>query len=260
MHLKGSFSCFVLIEKHKTPFVPRLLTESYTSTFFSMANVMRGYRPVKEQVNFRYLRSTDPKTLERWGYYHGFPCAFGHTIRDSTNHWCYECVLKIKSNFCGFDLNYLHLDYKVSMHRLWQRVQIGDWDDCWDITDPGTNKLKRVWMPSHRSFKDNTLGNNITVQKAIYACAWGDVGSLRVSRTCNNSRCCNPLHMVSSWNRKSPPKLISPFCTEYQVEKLMLLADLERKGMDANKVIQREFKASITAPKDAQIDPKYNEE
>jgi hypothetical protein len=260
MHLKGSFSCFVSIEKHKTPFVPRLLTESYTSTFFSMANVLRGYKPVKEQVNFRYLRSTDPKTLERWGYYHGFPCAFGHTIRDSTNHWCYECVLKIKSNFCGFDLNYLHLDYKVSMHRLWQRVQIGDWDDCWDITDPGTNKLKRVWMPSHRSFKDNTLGNNITVQKAIYACAWGDVGSLRVSRTCNNSRCCNPLHMVSSWNRKSPPKLISPFCTEYQVEKLMLLADLERKGMDANKVIQREFKASITAPKDAQIDPKYNEE
>jgi hypothetical protein len=260
MHLKGSFSCFVSIEKHKTPFVPRLLTESYTSTFFSMANVLRGYKPVKEQVNFRYLRSTDPKTLERWGYYHGFPCAFGHTIRDSTNHWCYECVLKIKSNFCGFDLNYLHLDYKVSMHRLWQRVQIGDWDDCWDITDPGTNKLKRVWMPSHRSFKDNTLGNNITVQKAIYACAWGDVGSLRVSRTCNNSRCCNPLHMVSSWNRKSPPKIISPFCTEYQVEKLMLLADLERKGMDANKVIQREFKASITAPKDAQIDPKYNEE
>ena len=260
MHLKGSFSCFVLIEKHKTPFVPRLLTESYTSTFFSMANVLRGYKPVKEQVNFRYLRSTDPKTLERWGYYHGFPCAFGHTIRYSTNHWCYECVLKIKSNFCGFDLNYLHLDYKVSMHRLWQRVQIGDWDDCWDITDPGTNKLKRVWMPSHRSFKDNTLGNNITVQKAIYACAWGDVGSLRVSRTCNNLRCCNPLHMVSSWNRKSPPKLISPFCTEYQVEKLMLLADLERKGMDANKVIQREFKASITAPKDAQIDPKYNEE
>ena len=260
MHLKGSFSCFVSIEKHKTPFVPRLLTESYTSTFFSMANVLRGYKPVKEQVNFRYMRSTDPKTLERWGYYHGFPCAFGHTIRDSTNHWCYECVLKIKSNFCGFDLNYLHLDYKVSMHRLWQRVQIGDWDDCWDITDPGTNKLKRVWMPSHRSFKDNTLGNNITVQKAIYACAWGDVGSLRVSRTCNNSRCCNPLHMVSSWNRKSPPKIISPFCTEYQVEKLMLLADLERKGMDANKVIQREFKASITAPKDAQIDPKYNEE
>jgi hypothetical protein len=40
----------------------------------------------------------------------------------------------------------------------------------------------------------------------------------------------------------------------------MLLADLERKGMDATKVIQREFKASITAPKDAQIDPKYNEE
>ena len=60
-----------------------------------MANVLRGYRPKKNQINFRYLRSTEPETLERWGYYRGFPCAFGHTIRDSTNHWCYECVLKI---------------------------------------------------------------------------------------------------------------------------------------------------------------------
>jgi hypothetical protein len=66
--------------------------------------------------------------------------------------------------------------------------------------------------------------------------------------------------MVSSWNRKSPPKVISPFCTEYQAEKLMLFADLERKGVDVNKVIQREYRASITAPKDAQIDSKYNGE
>ena len=225
-----------------------------------MANVLRGYKPVKEQVNFRYLRSTEPETLERWGYYHGFPCAFGHTIRDSTNHWCYECVLKIKSNFCGFDLNYLNLDYKASMHKLWQRVEIGAWDECWNITDPGTKALNRVWMPSYRSLTDNTTGNNVTVQKAIYTCAWGDVGRLTVSRTCNNPRCCNPLHMVTSWNRKSPPKVAAPFCTEYQVEKLMLLADMERKGLDVTKVIQREFKASITAPKYAQIDPKYNEE
>lgn len=225
-----------------------------------MANVLRGYRPKKNQINFRYLRSTEPETLKRWGYYQGFPCAFGHTIRDSTNHWCYECVLKIKSNFCGFDLNYLNLDYKASMHRLWRRVEIGPWDECWDITDPGTKALNRVWMPSYRSLTDRTTGNNVTVQKAIYTCAWGDVGRLTVSRTCNNPRCCNPLHMVSSWNRKSPPKVVAPFCTEYQVEKLMLLADMERKGLDVTKVIQREYKASITAPKDAQIDPKYNEE
>ena len=115
-------------------------------------------------------------------------------------------------------------------------------------------------MPSYRSFTDKTVGNNVTVQKAIYTCAWGDVGRLTVSRTCNNQRCCNPLHMVSSWNRKTAPNSISPFCVEYQVEKLMLLADLERKGIDVNKVIQRKFKASITAPTDVQIDPKYNED
>jgi hypothetical protein len=66
--------------------------------------------------------------------------------------------------------------------------------------------------------------------------------------------------MVSSWNRKTPPKVVAPFVTDYQVEKLMLLADMERKGLDVTKVIQREYKASITAPKYAQIDPKYNEE
>jgi hypothetical protein len=225
-----------------------------------MANLLRGYRPVKDQINFRYLRSTDQNTLERWGYYQGFPCVFGHTIRDSTNHWCYECVLKIKSNFCGFDLNYLHLDYKTAMFRLWQRIQIGSWDECWNIRDPGDKTPKRVWMPSYRSLHDGTTGNNVTVQKAIYACAWGDVGRLTVSRTCNNSRCCNPLHMVSSWNRKNPPKTIKPFYVEYQVEKLMLLADMERKGLDTNSLIQRNFKASIASPKDVQIDPKYNEE
>jgi hypothetical protein len=53
---------------------------------------------------------------------------------------------------------------------------------------------------------------------------------------------------------------VAPFCTEYQVEKLMLLDDMERKGLDVTKVIHREYKASITAPKYAQIDPKYNEE
>jgi hypothetical protein len=66
--------------------------------------------------------------------------------------------------------------------------------------------------------------------------------------------------MVTSWNRKNTPKVAAPFCTEYQVEKLMLLADMERKGVDITQVLQRDFKTSIIAPKDAQIDPKYNEE
>jgi hypothetical protein len=37
-----------------------------------MANVLRGYKPQKNQVNFRYLRSTDLKTIQRWGYYQWF--------------------------------------------------------------------------------------------------------------------------------------------------------------------------------------------
>lgn len=225
-----------------------------------MANVLKGYRPVKRQIDFRYLRSTDTDALERWGYYQGFPCPHNHTIRDSANHWCYECVLRIQSNLCGFDLNYLNMNYKTPFYELWRRVKVEGWADCWDIDGPGSATPKRIWMPSYRSQYSRTVGDNLTVQKAIYMCAWGDPGRLTVSRTCKNKRCCNPLHLVTSWNRKTPPKTVSPFCLDYDVSKLMLSAREEAKGLFVKDSIARPSKNTITSPKDVQIDPKYNEE
>lgn len=263
MQNSAFLTCFlklVLCKKCKTLVVPGFLGYADISTPLQMANTQRGYRPKKDQINFRYLRSTDTDALNRWGYYHGFPCPHHHTIRDSVNHWCYECVLKIKSNLCGFDLNYLDMNYKTAMHELWNRVEVGGWEDCWDIDGPGDKAPARVWMPSYRSHYTPRIGDNITVQKAVYTCAWGDPGRLTVSRTCNNVRCCNPLHLVTSWNRKTPPKSITPFCVGYEVEKLMLLANREIQGLGPKKIIEQSFKKTILSPKEVRIDPKYNED
>ena len=71
-----------------------------------MANVIKTF----ETTNFRHVKNIhelNDSELHNHGYYRGYQCPHGHEIRDIENHWCYECVLKIKSNICGFDLNFL---------------------------------------------------------------------------------------------------------------------------------------------------------
>ena len=68
---------------------------------------------------FRYIPNIEnisQKDLDVAGYYKGFPCVYGHVIRDKKDHWCYHCAIKIQSNLCGFDINYLHTDYKIKYH------------------------------------------------------------------------------------------------------------------------------------------------
>ena len=72
-----------------------------------MANIINNL----ESINFKYIRDVDnasDEELDKQGYYRGYPCPHGHEIREKNNHWCYHCAIKIKSNICGFDLNYLH--------------------------------------------------------------------------------------------------------------------------------------------------------
>ena len=49
------------------------------------------------------IESLEEERLNELGYYTGFACPHGHLIRDSNEHWCYECAKKILSNVCGFD-------------------------------------------------------------------------------------------------------------------------------------------------------------
>ena len=166
--------------------------------------------------------------------------------------------MKIKSNICGFDLNYLGNDFKNKYYRLWQRIKVKDPDECWPIDLPGKKAPRRVCFPSYRTFYSKQKSENVTAHKAIYQCAWGDVGSMVVSRMCNNPWCGNPLHMVSSWNCGFPPKKLHPFDTNFNAEKLMLICKARTVNRE-QEVIQKSYKTTIAHPLHVKDAPDYDE-
>jgi hypothetical protein len=217
-----------------------------------MANLHRSAKKVAEATNFRFVQAIDALSddeLDKRGYYRGFICPHGHTIRDSQQHWCYHCVHKIQSNICGFDINYIHVEYKAKYHKLWPQVEVGDPEACWTIKTPGLYAPKRVCMPSYRSAYSHQKAENLSFHKAIYTCAWGDVGAMIVTRTCGNPRCGNPLHLVSSWNRAFPPESVYPFELAFEAEKLMAYGKHKEDPLVFNQV----FRNTITFPKDTEI-------
>ena len=138
-----------------------------------MANFVSGYqRHVDAFSDFVFVHDIDSlsdEQLDAHGYYRGFVCPHGHYIRNKDKHWCYECVRKIMNNNCGFDINYMHGQYKIKLLSLWERITIGEPDECWDshtLTTP------RVNIPSYRSLNKPRVTDNINVHKVIYHCAW----------------------------------------------------------------------------------------
>jgi len=205
---------------------------------------------VEAVVSFQYLgdlTKLSEDDLERAGYYVGYPCAHGHTIRKQDQHWCYECVHKIVSNICGFDLNYLDARYKHKYATIWDSIETGKTVDCWRPKRSNQKELKRVCMPSYRAAYSKQAAENVTLHKAIYQCAWGDVGTLSVTRTCGNKQCFNPLHMVSSFNRTTPPQVIAPFEPEFKANKLVFYAQQQEAGT-LSSFLKRQYKFSITKP------------
>jgi len=205
------------------------------------------------------IEQLEEDRLNELGYYRGFPCLHNHLIRDSTNHWCYECAHKILSNVCGFDINYLSPEYRIKYGKLWNSVKIGFPDECWEIKGPTGATPKRVCMPSYRSEYSKQKSDNVNVHKAIYQCAWGDVGDLKVTRLCTNPKCANPLHLVSSFNRTYPPQTISPLEVEFKAEKLMLYNRRMQAGLDMQPLNRKENKNAITNPEYVKDRPEYNE-
>lgn len=189
-----------------------------------MADAYRQLKHAAYKKSFQYFPSIEQMSsaqLNKFGYYKGFPCVHGHVIRHAKEHWCYQCVQKIMSNMCGFDLNYLHVDYKTKYQKLWSKIEIKSFNECWPIQNKSPYAPKRICLPSYRSERSNQKAENVTFQKAVYQCAWGDIGSQTVSRTCCSNKCANPLHLISGWNRPQTPLTISPFCIEFDAAKLM---------------------------------------
>jgi len=214
-----------------------------------------------QRTNFRYvpnINKLDESQLESHGYYIGYPCPHRHRIRDKEHHWCYHCVVKIKSNICGFNMNFLHPYYNYKYEKLWSLVDIRDPSECWEINAPGARSPRRMSFPSYRSFHTLRALENVTPHKLIYQCAWGDIGSLTVSRVCGNPWCVNPLHLVSSWNIGYPPANVSPFNLEFKPEELMAISNAVRLGRE-QELIERYYKQTIRSPLCAPDAPYYDE-
>lgn len=217
-------------------------------------------KTVMTQASFRHIPDIDSletNELENHGFYRGFQCPHNHFIRDIKNHWCYHCIEKILSNNCGFNINFIHDDYKVKYLQLWKRILPGDWEDCWTLTSQGKANTKRVCFPSYRSFYSHQKSENVSLHKVLYQCAWGDVGNLTVTRSCGNQECLNPLHLVSSWNRKTPPASISPFYTEFEAEQLMLFGKTKLRN-NIQALILKDIKPTIAHPLDVAENSEYN--
>lgn len=210
----------------------------------------------KEAIDYRPLTSLEPEVMEAEGYYKGYPCPLGHTIRDKAQHWCYRCAWRIRSNICGIDVNYLHPDYNNLAFLLWKQIETKDPGECWDAKNP----KKRVQMPSYRSALTGRRTDNVTLHKAIYSLCWGDVGRLNVTRNCGNKNCINPLHLVSSWNNKTPMRTMMYFDTEFNYEKLMSMQSRLAKGQSTDPLIMTYKKNIIADPRKVQISQSYNEE
>ena len=85
---------------------------------------------VKKIPAIQVARFSDEQ-LEAFGWYRGFYCVHGHTIRDKEEGYCVQCVQKIQMNICGADVNYLNEHYLNAYNRLLGRVSYGDHRVCW---------------------------------------------------------------------------------------------------------------------------------
>jgi hypothetical protein len=210
-------------------------------------------------TEFRFVANIEDlskEELAKHGYYRGYVCVHGHTIRDQSKHWCYHCVQKINSNICGFDLNYLEPKYRNRYSKLWSKVCVGEFQDCWEIR---LSINKRIKMPSYRSYYSDTVTANVTPHKLIYQCTWGDIGSGFVTRACRNPKCVNPLHLFSSWNRLHPPAVPTPFVIDFDPKKLMHSFN-SSVDLPFNPIVQSQFKATIQHPHLLKNNLDYDEE
>ena len=222
-----------------------------------MANVIKTF----ETTNFRCVKSINKLTdseLHNHGYYRGYQCPHGHEIRDLEFHWCYECVVKIKSNICGFDLNFLSNDFKNKYYKLWKKIDIKEPDECWNMKLTGYKSPNRICFPSYRTFYSRQKSENVNAHKAIYQCAWGDIGSMSVTRLCGNPWCGNPLHMISSWNAGFPPSKLTPFHIDFDAQKLMRISKARMLNRD-QEVIKASYKSTIAHPLHVEAAPDYDE-
>lgn len=221
-----------------------------------MANVddLNGSRSKKTVVDrsFRYL---DPNgSLEEQGFYLGFPCHLGHRIRDSKQHWCYHCALRIQSNVCGLDLNFINRDYQNILTRVMKNVAMDNPDapheGCWHVR----KGFKAPSYPSWRSHSTGRLADRVQIKKIIYQAFWGDVGRMYVTTAanlCGDETCVNPLHTTSSFNSSANRRPVSfqYLDLDWNPQKHAIMALRQSKGQTIDYLLKQLYRPTIRDPK-----------
>ena len=185
--------------------------------------------------------------LEEFGFYRGFPCTRGHTIRHKEKHWCYHCAHLLQQNVCGFDLNYIDSAYKIPVKNFFDRVDIRGEDECWEYE----HHTFMHQFPSYRSIeKQNKKTDNQSPLKVMYNIARGDIGNYRVRRNtdlCTNAKCVNPRHLYSRFDHGVPPGTIHPLVIDFDYKKIAHYSDLKRKGL-LDAYLKKSIRNSILHP------------
>ena len=203
-----------------------------------------------EAPGFRWLDPSQP--LEDQGFYLGFPCHLGHRIRDSQQHWCYECAVKIRNNICGLNINLTHEDHRRMIGNAVHSISdetLGDPNACW----VPKSQLGPVCYPTWRSHYTGHL-NAVQPKKIIYQAFWGDVGQLYVTtakHVCKNTKCLNPLHMTSSLHADDNrhPKEFQYLQLEWCNVSLAVMAMRKRHGLTIDDLHKKAYKPTIRDPK-----------
>ena len=191
-----------------------------------MANVIKTF----ETTNFRCVKSIDKLTdseLHRHGYYRGYQCPHGHEIRDLEYHWCYECVIKIKSNICGFDLNFLSNDFKNKYYNpilqtMLSKKLLSFANTSIDISDGLIADLEKLINKQKLSYKlyleDIPISNNLNkiiklkLIKKITSISCGDDYQILFTADTSKSR------IISKISKALGVKIskIGKICTHFQ--------------------------------------------
>ena len=206
------------------------------------ASVARQALP---KVAFKLL---DPdRSIYDQGFYYGFPCHLGHTVRHEEDHWCYECVRRIQSNVVGLDVNFVTEEYRRQIVHFLEHVSIRDSSECWE-----TERTRRYYYSTYTRHRTKRK-TQISPTKLAYSIFWGDIGKLSVTRhlkVCDNPKCVNPLHLVSTWNTRMPPRQFHYLDLEVKPEKLAVMALREHNKMSIDDILTKLYKPTIIHPKE----------
>ena len=199
------YSCFNYHDQivHPAPFFNLNKEEELPFYHFEVLNYMikqRAIAPVHELLRLLLDRSYASKA-----FYNGFPCPWGHTMRHKEDHWCVVCAVRIMANQVGFDIDYLIPSYRHELNKYLKILPLqnipsnspeSDQEACWVVPPETIHPTYRFYKYDTEDKKDACM----TFPKMIYTLFWGDIGRIKVKRTCNNKCCYNPRHYASCFN------------------------------------------------------------